>query len=227
MPDPFGYVAEEIVIEETVVNNENEYEENVSMSPKYFEKNSNLDEECENTIDSNTESDFLNIDHNEIEVVQDEISNDGNVKQIEPIYLSDSMSCFGSDSETEDSEMPHTMDSTKSQTDDSISAQQTEDDDDDIERLNESADDVIIIPESAISVENNQSGPDDVECLPSYSNRTVVESDSQQSVKLVKCRESRNIAKQTFRYDFELNLNTFTYFRCTTLFDIYYEKNCI
>ncbi|XP_031639899.1 uncharacterized protein LOC116351884 isoform X2 [Contarinia nasturtii] len=195
VPDPFDYVAEEVVIEETFINSENEYEESICISPISNSKNQNWNGEYYTENHDKCESSVFKNDNKEIEQKRTKSTNDGSDNQTEPIYLSDSLSCFDSDSDAQDSEMPRSIERTDVMNGlDSELLKQTDEDDDE-EHLNESADDVIIVPENAEAIVFKQLGSENIQCAGTYSNETFLESDSQQSIQADKYKDSENSFK--------------------------------
>lgn len=177
VPDQIEYVAEEVIIEETGI----EYAEIICVSPKYMNQISNSDNE------SSKENDVISIenephDNNERVVVSVVEPTEQCDNQTEPIYLSDSMSCFDSDSDTQDSQMPASSIDESEQANVSEVSQQTGDDDG---PLNESIDDVIILPEGSVeTIEIDRSDTEDCRLANTYSFEMCIESDSQPSQSL-------------------------------------------
>lgn len=171
VPDQIECVAEEVIIEETIAN----YAEIVCVSPKYIADLSPNAENICKQIDDNDESDFEPHDNDKIEPPQAEsIDTDGEQNtETEPIYLSDSLSCFDSDSEIQNSEIP------EERSRGNMLVLEPEDENDDVEPLNESADDVIIVPECTDTIEIDRSDTEDERFTVPY--ETCIESDSQPS----------------------------------------------
>lgn len=175
VPDQIEYLAGEEIIEETVEIDD--YAEIVCVSPKYLNQISNSSND-----DNSKEIDVISvenesIDNNECQLSAAEPTDDFQ-NQTEPIYLSDSLSCFDSDSETQDSQIPVSSVDESEQANISELSQQTGDDDG---PLNESTDDVIIVPESSETIEIDRSDSDDNRFASAYSFEMCVESDSQLS----------------------------------------------
>lgn len=190
VPDQIEFVAEEVIIEEAI--EDEDYTEIVCVSPKYIDEISNLNGEslCEENYD-NSESGFENgpNDKSEGKLQQvDSTSIEEEDIQTEPIYLSDSLSCFDSDSE-----IPALAEKLEAAEDIiSLSAQQACEDDE-TEPLNESADDVIIVPECTDTIEIDRSDTEDESYSGALSFEMCLESDSHPSADSAKHEVNENI----------------------------------
>lgn len=190
VPDQIEFVAEEVIIEEII--DDEDYTEIVCVSPKYIDEISNLNGEslCKENYD-NSESDFENGPNDKSEGKLQQVESTSIEEediQTEPIYLSDSLSCFDSDSE-----IPALAEKLEADVDIvSLSAQQAGENDE-TEPLNESADDVIIVPECTDTIEIDRSDTEDESYAGALSFEMCVESDSQPSVDSAKHEVNENI----------------------------------
>lgn len=184
------YVAEEVIIEETAADELYV----LCDSPNNFSQNSISDSECK--MESEDHEDAVGEAVNEASD-----NNDSQAEQIavivntecdnptEPIYLSDSLSCFDSDSDTQESDMPKSIGHSLE------TKQQDSDDDDEVEAMNESTDDVIIMPECTDTIEIDRSDSDDERFASKFSFEPFVESDSQAPVESVEAVELVDLDK--------------------------------
>ncbi|XP_055314214.1 probable histone-lysine N-methyltransferase CG1716 isoform X2 [Sitodiplosis mosellana] len=197
IPDQIEFVAEEVVIEETIGD---DYTEIICVSPKYMNEMSSLNGR-ENDYNNESSSKNESYENNKSDLHQvGSMSTEEENTQTEPIYLSDSLSCFdsNSDSETQHSEvleLAEKFDASKG-----IVSVLTEKvgEDDEAQPLNESADDVIIVPDCTDTIEIDRSDTDDERFSGTISFETCIESDSQPSVDSVKHMNNENRFKSRF-----------------------------
>lgn len=187
------YVAEEVIIEETAADELYV----LCDSPNNFSQNSISDSECK--MESEDHEDAVGMvneasDNNDSQSEQiADIVNTECDNPTEPIYLSDSLSCFDSDSDTQESDMPKSIGHSLETND--ASKQQDSDDDDEVEAMNESTDDVIIMPECTDTIEIDRSDSDDERFASKFSFEPFVESDSQALVESVEAVELVDLDK--------------------------------
>lgn len=200
--DQFEYVAEEVIIEETV--DDVEYTEIECLSPNSFNQSANT-KTNENSENNEIHENYENNGANALSKPND--NNDGVQAPINPtnadcgtIYLSDSMSCFDSDSDTQDSEMPASSSNVDGETANSPFAQQTNDDsvNEETEAMNESADDVIIVTECTELIEIDRSDSEDERIASKFSFEPYIESDSQQPTDSAKDDDTENSSKRRY-----------------------------
>lgn len=180
VPDQIEFVAEEVIIEETV--GDDDYTEIICVSPKYINEMSNI---TDKTNQYDKETGFVNElpDNSKNEILQAAtMSTLEENTQTEPIYLSDSLSCFDSDSDTQHSGIPDSLEKLDTSKNIELQLSQHTDEDDDVQPLNESADDVIIVPNCTDTIEIDRSDTDDESFAGTVSLNTCIESDSQPSV---------------------------------------------
>lgn len=179
VPDQIEFVAEEVVIEETV--GDDDYTEIICVSPKYINEISSMNGR---TKQYDMETSLVNESHDDIknEVLQAaSMSTVGENTQTEPIYLSDSLSCFDSDSDTHHSEIPYLAEKLELKNME-LDLSQHADEHDEAQPLNESADDVIIVSNCTDTIEIDRSDTDDERFSGTVSFDMCVESDSQPSI---------------------------------------------
>lgn len=203
VPDQIEFdMTEEVIIEETVADDDDDdvvdYTEVICVSPNHF--NPNLIAERSETsfkkVDTNDPNTSIEA-HDNSKPNQQPLPDSNNLagdNQTEPIYLSDSLSCFDSDSDTQESEMQTAARKSPSQ----VNAEQIMGDnmDDDIGPLNESTDDVILVPECAVEpIEvDDQSDSEDERFAKKFSFETFVDSDSQPTVDSSKAEDTSDSA---------------------------------
>lgn len=196
VPDQIEFVAEEVIIEETI--DDEDYAEIVCVSPKYIDEISNLNVEslCKENCD-NSASCFVNgpseKSESKLQLVETTSIEEEDI-QTEPIYLSDSLSCFDSDSE-----IPTLAEKLEAADIVSLSARQAGEDDE-TEPLNESADDVIIVPECTDTIEIDRSDTEDESYAGALSFEMCVESDSQPSADSAKHEINENISNSALNH---------------------------
>lgn len=192
IPDQIEYVAEEVVIEETIHDDT----EIVCVLPMEEIPQSNEEnEEIEyKETDDNNESDLENEpnDNNKTNQPQSETMN---AEEEDAIYLSDSLSCFGDDSDTQDSESPELANKSDDVQGNNTSTQQIGEEDED-GPLNESADDVIIVTECTDAIEIERPETEDEHYTTAI--ETCIESDSQPSADSDKPEQSEHTFKSAF-----------------------------
>lgn len=179
VPDQIEFVAEEVVIEETV--GDDDYTEIICVSPKYINEISSINGK---TNQYDKETGFVNEsnDNNKNEVPQAaSMSTVEENTQTEPIYLSDSLSCFDSDSDTQHSEILDLADKLDASKNIELELSQHANEDDEVQPLNESADDVIIVSNCTDTIEIDRSDTDDERFAGTAYFDTCIESDSQPS----------------------------------------------
>lgn len=178
VPNQLEFVAEEVVIDGPA---QDEYVL-CDTSDLFEKKNFSIsDNECR-TESEHHETDGTASDRD----TYDSSANDEQVTETtsiecanpsEPIYLSDSLSCFDSDSES---------DATKSRNkSDSMPKHEEMEDIDEVEALNESMDDLIMIQESVDTISIGRSDSDDDRFASKFSFVPFVENDSQVGVESV------------------------------------------
>lgn len=188
LPGQIEYVAEEVIIEETVGGELYM----VCESPNNSQQNSISDAEFREDSEIHEENVASESDHNVTVVEQiTQTANTESDNPTEPIYLSDSMSCFDSDSDTQDTDIAKTSGDQSSMEMNDVSKPADSEDNDEIEALNESIDDVIIMPETD-SIEIVQSDSDDERFASKFAFEPFVESDSQPPVDVPLCQTTKN-----------------------------------
>lgn len=180
VPNQLEFVAEEVVIDGPA---QDEYVL-CDASDLFGKKNFSIsDNECR-TESEHHETDGTASDRD----TYDSSANDEQVTEItsnecdnpsEPIYLSDSMSCF-SDSDTQESDVTKSRNQS-----DSIPKHEEIEDIDEVEALNESMDDLIMIQESVDTISIGRSDSDDDRFASKFSFVPFVENDSQVGVESV------------------------------------------
>lgn len=195
--DQIEYVAaEEVIIEETLAN---EYREIVCESPAIDQSSVSDGENIEATIDEPYE------DSGREQSTISETTSLKSTNQVEPIYLSDSLSCFDSDSEANAIEMVVESASEEVQYEPAVVHSKDED------SLNdgiESADDVIIVPETVqrnsvessnvrqANAENGIEQPSD--CSRLYESTTDADDDSSEAEKRKTRSRRDNVARKNY-----------------------------
>lgn len=205
VPDHVDCVAEEIIYDETVDDADFADVEYLSSSQNTAD---DLSQNSSNDVDQN-EASTSNGPHDNTTNQQASIEADlseGVNNQNEPIYLSDSLSCFDSDSDTQESEMQSSSVTVKTNSN-SIEVKciseptNMADETDEIERLNESMDDVIIVPAEYVEpIEIDQSDSDEERFAKKFSFEALVDSDSQpiEMNSTTKADESDNAFKKRY-----------------------------
>lgn len=181
VPNQLEFVAEEVVIDGPA---QDEYVL-CDTSDLFGKKNfSNSDNECR-TESEHHETDGTASDRD----AYDSSANDEPVAETtsnecdnpsEPIYLSDSLSCFDSDSDTQESDVIKLRNKS-----DSMPKHEEMEDIDEVEALNESMDDLIMIQESVDTISIGRSDSDDDRFASKFSFVPFVENDSQVGVESV------------------------------------------
>lgn len=185
VPDHVDCVVEDIIYDETVDDAEFadiEYLSSSQNTADDLSQNSSIEVDQNEASTSNGAHD--NVINQRTSVEPDHLEAVNN--QTEPIYLSDSLSCFDSDSDTQESEMQIASsvavktNSNSKEVKCISESTNIGDETDEIERLNESMDDVIIVPAEYVEpIEIDQSDSDDERFAKKFSFEAVVDSDSQ------------------------------------------------